>query len=81
MVRDLSGTDSNSYAQTKFITEALVRRAAARSVPDTNHLGVVRPGIVIRTSAEGVTNSSDYIWRLTASCIRTGVYNDAKADQ
>ncbi|OAQ61656.2 HC-toxin synthetase [Pochonia chlamydosporia 170] len=80
VLRDLSGTDSNGYAQTKFVAEALVKRAAARSLPGTNHLSIVRLGLVIGTSTEGFTNSNDYIWRLTASCIRVGAYNAAESD-
>ncbi|KAG6001999.1 NRPS protein [Claviceps maximensis] len=81
LARHVAGPDNNGYAQTKFVAEAVVRRAAARNGgAETNRLSVVCPGIVIGTSTEGFTNSSDYIWRLAASCIRTGVYNDAEAD-
>ncbi|KAG5985202.1 NRPS protein [Claviceps digitariae] len=81
LVQDLTDTDSTGYSQTKFVAESLVRRAAARSSASTNRLSVMCPGIVIGTSTEGVTNWGDYIWRLTASCIRVGVYNEAEADK
>lgn len=88
MVRHLVATDSTGYPQTKFVSEALVRRAAARNAPEitaaaaaaANRLSVMCPGIVIGSPTEGFTNPGDYIWRLVASCLRIGVYNDAEVD-
>ncbi|KAG6012676.1 NRPS protein [Claviceps pusilla] len=89
VMRDLVATDSTGYSQTKFVAEALVRRAAARNAPEitaaaaaaaANRLSVMCPGIVIGSPTEGFTNPDDYIWRLVASCLRIGVYNDAEVD-
>ncbi|KAG5926533.1 NRPS protein [Claviceps africana] len=79
--RDVASAGSNGYSMTKFVAETLVGKAAARSVPGTNRLSVMCPGVVIGTSTEGFSNGSDYIWRLAASCIRVGAYNEADADK
>ncbi|KAI4248827.1 MAG: hypothetical protein L6R40_000838 [Gallowayella cf. fulva] len=65
----------NGYNETKFVAEALVRRAAARSLPGRNQFAVVSPGLVVGTPTEGVANADDWIWRMTASCLRVGIFN------
>ncbi|CAI7608715.1 unnamed protein product [Penicillium glandicola] len=80
VVKELSVADAIAYSQTKFVAEAVVRRAARRSPFETNQLGVLNPGWVIGTPNEGFSNSDDYIWRLVATCIKIGAYNAAEAD-
>ncbi|KAG5951860.1 NRPS protein [Claviceps sorghi] len=80
MARDLVAAHGSGYPQTKFVAEVLVRRAAARSIPGTNRLSVMSPGIVIGTSTAGFSNGNDYLWRLAASCIRVGAYNETEAN-
>ncbi|PHH70627.1 hypothetical protein CDD80_5882 [Ophiocordyceps camponoti-rufipedis] len=76
---ELAGNDDvTAYSQTKFVAEALVRRAAVRRPPDRRH-AVVSPGFVIGTPTEGVANADDFLWRLAAACIRTGAYNEDEA--
>ncbi|CAG8962038.1 hypothetical protein HYFRA_00005080 [Hymenoscyphus fraxineus] len=73
--------NSNGYSQTKFVAEALVRRAAQRSPHGRNQFAVVSPGLVIGTPTEGVANADDWIWRLAAACIRVGAYNADTSDK
>ncbi|PHH75881.1 hypothetical protein CDD80_1997 [Ophiocordyceps camponoti-rufipedis] len=80
VARSLTGSDGIAYSQTKFVAEALVKRAARRNVSGPQRFIVVSPGFVIGTSTEGVANADDYIWRLVASCIRIGLYNMDEAD-
>ncbi|KAF4584025.1 non-ribosomal peptide synthetase [Ophiocordyceps camponoti-floridani] len=77
---DLTGPDGIAYSQTKFVAEALVKRAARRNASGPQRFIVVSPGFVIGTPTEGVANADDYIWRLVASCIRIGLYNVDEAD-
>ncbi|ODA81663.1 hypothetical protein RJ55_00165 [Drechmeria coniospora] len=82
VARELSAPDAVGYSQTKFVSEAVVRRAAQRcaSFPGPNRFSIVIPGLVIGTPTEGVANIDDYIWRLAATCIRVGAYNASQAD-
>lgn len=70
----------NGYNETKFVAEALVRRAAARDSTGRNQFAVVSPGLVIGTPTEGVANADDWIWRMTAACLRVGVFNADESD-
>jgi thioester reductase-like protein len=67
--------NSNGYMQTKFVSEALVRRAALRNASGRNQFSIVSPGLVIGTLTEGYSNTDDWIWRLAAACVRVGMYN------
>ncbi|OQE00170.1 hypothetical protein PENVUL_c057G01069 [Penicillium vulpinum] len=80
VLKELSAVDAIAYSQTKFVAEAVVRRAARRSPSETNRLAVLNPGWVIGTPTEGFSNFNDYIWRLVATCIEIGAYNAAEAD-
>ncbi|KAH8662495.1 hypothetical protein BX600DRAFT_382509 [Xylariales sp. PMI_506] len=75
----VSGGHGGGYMQTKFVAEALVRRAALRASPpdrwNNNRFAVVSPGLVIGTPTEGVANADDWIWRVAAACIRVGMYD------
>ncbi|KAI0127293.1 hypothetical protein BJ170DRAFT_683142 [Xylariales sp. AK1849] len=69
-------SEANAYSQTKFVSEAVVKRAALRCDSRQRNLAVVKPGCVLGTVTEGVANKDDYIWRLTAACIAIGAYNE-----
>jgi thioester reductase-like protein len=53
------------YAQTKCISESLLRAAAARGVP----VSVVRPALISGHSETGVANPSDLISALIQGCV------------
>ncbi|KAJ5409565.1 uncharacterized protein N7487_003924 [Penicillium crustosum] len=80
VANELSVPDAIAYSQTKFVAEAVVRRAVQRSPSETNQFVVFNPGWVIGTPTEGFSNPDDYIWRLAATCINIGAYNAAEAD-
>lgn len=80
VAKELSVPDAIAYSQTKFVAEAVVKRAAQRSPSETNRLAVFNPGWVIGTPTEGFSDPDDYIWRLAATCINIGAYNAAEAD-
>ncbi|KHN97500.1 peptide synthetase 3 [Metarhizium album ARSEF 1941] len=69
------------YSQTKFVSESLVRRAAARMPAVLLNVAVVGLGLVIGTPTEGVVNSDDYVWRMIAACIKAGVCNADDLDR
>ncbi len=77
----LSG--AHSYAQTKFISEMLVRHQSERVCqlrPDAPRPRVVKPGMIIGDAAHGVCNVDDFIWRVVASAIRINGYNSQELD-
>ncbi|KAF5509992.1 Nonribosomal peptide synthase atnA [Colletotrichum siamense] len=73
VARELS--EAMGYSQSKFVAEVLVKRAAERCPPGGRNIAVFRPGLIIGTPTEGVANTDDYIWRLTAASIGVGAYN------
>ncbi|KAI8189504.1 Nonribosomal peptide synthase atnA [Colletotrichum sp. SAR 10_76] len=73
VARELS--EAMGYSQSKFVAEVLVKRAAERCPPGERNIAVFRPGLIIGTPTEGVANTDDYIWRLTAASIDVGAYN------
>ena len=70
---------SNGYAQTKFLSEMLVKEFSRSSLQNTNRVSVVKPGYIIGSVQNGIASVDDFIWRLTASCIDIKGYNDADA--
>ncbi|GLB04474.1 nonribosomal peptide synthase [Aspergillus tubingensis] len=86
VVSELSAPDAIPYSQTKLVAEVVVRRAATRkslgsSIPTPpGNICVINPGWIIGTPTEGYSNTTDYIWRLVATCIRLGVYNAEDAE-
>nr|XP_003188648.1 hypothetical protein ANI_1_1512034 [Aspergillus niger CBS 513.88] len=86
VVAELSAPDAIPYSQTKLISEVVIRRAATRSLPGTftsatpDKVAVINPGWVIGTPTEGYSNTTDYIWRLVATCVKLGVYNADDAE-
>ncbi|GKZ39840.1 putative NRPS-like protein biosynthetic cluster [Aspergillus brasiliensis] len=86
IVAELSAPDAIPYSQTKLVSEAVLRRAATRRLPGgptsaaTGNIAVLNPGWVIGTPTEGYSNTTDYIWRLVATCIKLGVYNAEDAE-
>ncbi|EHL02116.1 putative L-aminoadipate-semialdehyde dehydrogenase large subunit [Glarea lozoyensis 74030] len=79
VARSLVHVDSIAYSQTKFVSEALIKRAAGRDACASRRLAVVSPGYVVGTPTEGIGNADDYVWRLVAACIRVGAYNADEA--
>jgi amino acid adenylation domain-containing protein/thioester reductase-like protein len=80
VAKELSATDAIAYSQTKFVAEAVIKRAARRDASETNLIAALNPGWVIGTPTEGFSNPNDYIWRLVATCIKIGAYNATDAD-
>ena len=72
----------NGYAQTKLVSEILVREVGrldgkARGRP--NRFQTVKPGYIIGTIEKGITNPDDFLWRLAVGVIEAKGYN--KADE
>ncbi|RAL61557.1 hypothetical protein DID88_009596 [Monilinia fructigena] len=72
--KKLSGLDG--YSQTKFVSELLVRNFAQRAAVSgqANHVSIVKPGLIIGTTREGVANTTDFLWRYVAGAVNIGAY-------
>ena len=66
---------SNGYAQTKFLSELLVKEYAQVVAPSNQRISIVKPGYIIGSKDDGIAATDDFIWRLTASCARMGSYS------
>ena len=73
-------TASTGYAQTKFVSELLVKRAAQRSTRDSHRFSIVKPGFIIGSAQDGIGSIDDFLWRLVASCIDIKGFNATEAD-
>ena len=60
------------YAQTKIVSEALVREASRRGLPAT----LYRPSLIAGHSATGAFNADDILARVVAGCVRMGTAPD-----
>ncbi|CAD6450786.1 24696652-b1e4-47b4-9288-53a86a903fff [Sclerotinia trifoliorum] len=68
------------YAKTKFISQLLVQEYSQTTIQNHNRVFVVKPSFIIGTPHQGIANTDDFIWRLVASCIEVGSFNEADAD-
>jgi thioester reductase-like protein len=75
--RRLSSADG--YSQSKFASDILVQRCAARA-PASRRINMVKPGIIIGTTTEGISNTDDFIWRFAAGVCEAGAYVDGEQD-
>ena len=66
---------STGYAQTKLVSELLVKQFASNPKSSGHRISIVKPGYIIGTPAEGLANLSDYIWRLIAGAIDAKIYS------
>ena len=61
--------DSNGYCQTKIISELLTKSFARISKENQKRIRIIKPGYVIGTTSEGISNIDDFLWRLVAGAI------------
>ena len=66
-----------AYSQTKFVAEMLVARCAARFAEHglLPSVSIIKPGLIMGDSRDGVSNTDDYMWRITASALEMGTFN------
>jgi thioester reductase-like protein len=60
------------YAESKWVAEQLVRMAAESGLPITIH----RPAYISGHSISGVSNTVDFLYRMTKGCIELGMAPD-----
>lgn len=66
---------AGGYTQTKVVSEQIVQDAVGFEPFRTKSLHTVKPGYIMGSSHNGISNQSDFIWRLVAGCIGIGAYN------
>lgn len=62
-------SSSTGYAQSKLVSELLVKRFGSSTNSNGHQIIIIKPGYIIGTPEEGVANLTDYIWRLVAAAI------------
>ncbi|PYH42447.1 amino acid adenylation [Aspergillus saccharolyticus JOP 1030-1] len=63
---------ANGYAQTKYLSELLVKQFAARY---SSQFAIVKPGLILGTPEEGVANTDDFVWRLASAVVDARCYS------
>ena len=66
---------AGGYTQTKVVSEQIVQDAVAFEPFRIKRLHTVKPGYIMGSSHTGISNQSDFIWRLVAGCVEIGAYN------
>ncbi|WYZ45846.1 hypothetical protein EsH8_IX_000071 [Colletotrichum jinshuiense] len=71
-----------AYSQTKFVAEILVLRYAERLAREGygRLVTVVKPGLIMGSSSDGISNTDDFLWRVTASALEIGLYDNDERD-
>ncbi|PHH59783.1 hypothetical protein CDD81_2587 [Ophiocordyceps australis] len=66
---------ATGYAQSKLVSELLVKRFAASSSANQHLVRIVKPSFIIGDVPHGLANTSDYLWALTKTAIQLGSYS------
>ncbi|KAK1972315.1 non-ribosomal peptide synthetase [Colletotrichum sublineola] len=71
-----------AYSQTKFVAETLVLRYAERLTRAGygSLISIVKPGLIMGSSSDGISNTDDFLWRVTTSSLDIGLYNNDEND-
>lgn len=72
----------DGYSQTKFMSELLVKHSAYDTPGGDPRriVSIVKPGLIIGTTEEGVANVNDLLWRYVSSAVRLKAYPQPAAD-
>lgn len=62
------------YVQSKFVAESVVYDTAGQLTHGQSRVSVIKPGIIIGNSSEGVANVDDFIWRLVSAASMLRLY-------
>ncbi|PYH89482.1 hypothetical protein BO71DRAFT_465073 [Aspergillus ellipticus CBS 707.79] len=65
--------NANGYAQTKYLSELLVKQFAALY---SNQFAIIKPGLILGTPEEGVANTDDFVWRLASGVVDAHCYSE-----
>ncbi|RDA86137.1 hypothetical protein CP532_3060 [Ophiocordyceps camponoti-leonardi (nom. inval.)] len=71
----MRSADLTGYAQTKIVSELLVKRFASSELGRRHTVRIVKPSYIIGDAQRGRANQSDYLWGLTRSAIELGTYS------
>ncbi|OHF00444.1 non-ribosomal peptide synthetase [Colletotrichum orchidophilum] len=71
-----------AYSQTKFVAEVLVARYAERLTQAGygSLVTIVKPGLIMGSSSDGISNTDDFLWRVTASAMEIGIFDNGERD-
>ncbi|KAL8797646.1 MAG: hypothetical protein Q9182_007149 [Xanthomendoza sp. 2 TL-2023] len=66
---------SSGYAQSKFLSELMIKEYARVLASGRQRISIVKPGYIIGSKEDGMAPVDDFIWRLTASCAALQTYS------
>lgn len=66
---------SNGYAQTKVLSELMVKEYARSVTHRQQRISIIKPGYIIGGIENGISPTGDFIWRLTVGCAHIRSYN------
>ncbi|KAH8893464.1 non-ribosomal peptide synthetase [Thozetella sp. PMI_491] len=82
IAKEMNTSAYPAYSQTKFVAENLVAKLAARhsahNLPQS--ISIVKPPLIMGDSVDGIANTDDFLWRVTASALDSGMYNGSEND-
>nr|UMZ45380.1 hypothetical protein [Paramyrothecium roridum] len=64
----------NGYVQTKFVSECIIEDVYSKLPPGQNRVSIVKPGRIIGTVQDGVSNTDDFLWRTVAGAAALHFY-------
>lgn len=70
----------DGYSQTKFVSELLVKRFAQRHDGRGHRPIIIKPGLIIGTAKEGISNVDDFLWRFVSASVCIKAYPKPGAD-
>ncbi|KAJ5766301.1 uncharacterized protein N7511_003917 [Penicillium nucicola] len=70
---------AEGYSQTKSVSEMLIQHYVKCHGRHDRTFSIVRPGLMMGSVADGISNMDDVIWRTVSAAINAGGYN-AKED-
>ncbi|KAG0648067.1 Nonribosomal peptide synthase, partial [Hyphodiscus hymeniophilus] len=68
---------ATGYAQTKYLSQLLIQEYCQSRSHRQTRVSIVKPSYIIGTIEDGIANIDDFLWRLIASCIHIGAFNEA----
>ncbi|RSL43531.1 hypothetical protein CEP54_015049 [Fusarium duplospermum] len=70
-----------AYDQTKFLSEALVKRAQLIGTSASDQMLIFKSGFIIGSTGDGRTQTGDALWRMVKACIQAGSYSQDDAQK
>lgn len=68
----------NGYSQSKLLSELLVKSYAENYAQPHQNVKILKPGLIVGSCQEGVSNTDDFLWRVAAGAARVGGFSSSE---